>query len=139
MSTGKVRPGTWRVGHPPKYSEIFSASTVADMRIILIGSQKLINQERVRSYLRSGRSSMRDFRTIKRKSDSIDRSWTSSMTICFSRSGQGDFISEVLRETHSNLIESSSLPSLTGPALQHSKCNAVGDKCKSSISRGIAL
>jgi hypothetical protein len=27
------------VGHPPKYSEIFSASTVADMRIILMKYQ----------------------------------------------------------------------------------------------------
>jgi hypothetical protein len=82
---------------------------------------------------------MRDFKTIKRKSDSIDRSWTSSMTICFSGSGQGCTRGEALQKAYSNLIESRPLPLLTGPALQHAKRNTVGDKSKSSIPRSIAF
>ena len=82
---------------------------------------------------------MRDFKTIKRKSDSIDRSWTSSMMICFSGSGQGCTKGAVIWKAHSNLIKSRSLSTLTGPALQHSKRDAVGDKSESGIPRSVAL
>jgi len=82
---------------------------------------------------------MRDFKTIKRKSDSIDRSWTSSMMICFSKSGQGCIGGGVLRKAHSDLVKSRSLSPMAGPALQHSKCNTVGDKSESGVPRRIAI
>jgi hypothetical protein len=35
MSTGNVRPGTWRVWQLPKYAAILSASMVADIKTTL--------------------------------------------------------------------------------------------------------
>lgn len=61
------------------------------------------------------------------------------MMICFSKSGQGYSGGEVLRKAYSNFVESRSLSSMTGPALQHSESNAVGHKSKPSVARGVAV
>lgn len=90
------------------------------------------------TYFKSGLSRINDLRTINKKSDSIDRSWTSSMMMCCKLFSWRSPIRE-RGLAYGDLIERGPLATTSRPPFKHAQSDTVRHICQSSVPGNIAL